>query len=531
MTRFSPFYPDTAFSGVAGTALPATRNVNLGDWNTLPVGTTLNTGDIVQYLGSSFMVNATHTKTAGTAVPPSNSNYTLLAQSGSNGQTTYSWFAFADSADGTVNFTTGVGGTRAYIGVANNQSTPVESTNPADYQWTKIQGPGAKLLYIASDRQLITYDGTGALSPSTQTTTFTIYPQNLSTGTYTISMYRADNTVINANTYLTAVNGTFAASSNNISWSGSGTQFTLTAANFDAARGSTNGVIVFINHADGVSDSITIVKAAAGANGVNGTNAKTIYISSDRQLISYDSTGALNPTTQTTVFTISAQNLSSGTYTLSLSQADGTVVNANTYLTALNGTFTASGNNITWSGSGTQFQLTGPNFNTARGSTAGLMVAVSHSDGVSDRINILRQQAGATGPQGPGGPVVAVSANDLSFDYVDNIPVDSTQTITVTATLQNTSETINWSSSPAVTLGAPSGTQRTLTITNFGTNLAVTITATGATSGATSSITLIRNNMPGSDDSLLADSDFTVSSALGTNRPWRGNGTFRTVLP
>lgn len=716
MIKFSAFYPDVSSAGVIGTSVPATRNAPRGDWSSLTTGTVLSQGDIVTYLGSSFYVNTPHTITVGTtAAPPSNANYTVLASAGVDGQPNYTWFAYADSSDGTVNFTNGVGGTRAYLGISSNHNTSVESSNPTDYTWSKIQGAPAKLLYVTSDRQIITFDGTGALAPATQTTLFTIYPQSLSTGSYTISMTKADGTVINANTYLTAVNGSFAASTNNITWTGSGTQFQMTAANFNTARGTTPGVIITVTHADGVTDTISVVKSADGAAGASGTSGlntatvylyqraastptlpsltttytfataalaninngwsqtipavngnplyvtaatasattatdtiaagewaaavimaqdgaagspgtagtpgsagintatiylyqrstttpsvpsttatytfstsgitginngwqtsvpaangmqlwvttatalgtgttdtiatgewaaptvmvldgKLIYLQSDRQLISYDNTGTLSPSTQTTVFTVVPQNLSSGTYTISLTKADGTVINANTYLTAINGSFAASGNNITWTGSGTQFQLTAANFSTARAATNGIIVSITHSDGVSDKLTVLKQQdgatgpGGATGPTGPGGPVIALSADDLSFHFVDGIPIDNTQTITVTATLQNTSESITWSVNPGVTLGLIDGTHRSLTITNFGANQQVVITATGNTSGATDKITLIRDSTPGSDDSLLTDSDFIWGLfGSGTTRPWRAAGGFSRV--
>ena len=59
---------------------------------------------------------------------------------GADGASTYVWFAYANSADGVTDFTTGVPGTRTYIGVAPNKTTPTESTNPADYTWSKFVG-------------------------------------------------------------------------------------------------------------------------------------------------------------------------------------------------------------------------------------------------------------------------------------------------------------------------------------------------------------------------------------------------------
>jgi len=60
---------------------------------------------------------------------------------GADGQTTYTWFAYANSSDGTVGFTTGAWTNQTYLGLAANKLTSVESTNPADYFWSKIEGP------------------------------------------------------------------------------------------------------------------------------------------------------------------------------------------------------------------------------------------------------------------------------------------------------------------------------------------------------------------------------------------------------
>ena len=247
---YSPFFPGTQFDGVHGTTLPATRNVNLGDWNAIALGTILNIGDIVQYLGSSFMVNLTHTKTSGTATPPSNSNYSILASSGTNGQTLYTWFAYADSADGTVNFTTGVGGTRAYIGIANNQTSAIESTNPVDYTWTKIQGPQGIQGNIGpsglNSAEVFLYQRSASVPPVPSVTT-----------TYTF-----------ATAILTGINN---------GWSQS----------IPASNGNPLYVTVASASNSGSTDTIApsewatpVIMAQDGAGGVgsNGTNAATIFL-------------------------------------------------------------------------------------------------------------------------------------------------------------------------------------------------------------------------------------------------------------
>lgn len=65
---------------------------------------------------------------------------------GADGKSLYTWIRYADdsSGNGMSNLPTG----KAYIGIAYNKSTATESSNKADYTWTKIEGeqgaPGPK---------------------------------------------------------------------------------------------------------------------------------------------------------------------------------------------------------------------------------------------------------------------------------------------------------------------------------------------------------------------------------------------------
>lgn len=148
-----------------------------------------------------------------------------------------------------------------------------------------------KLVKVNADRQAITLDGTGALSPSTQTTTFTVTGQNLTTGTYTVSLARTDGTVLNANTFLTG-SGTIGAVGN--SFTMTGTTVTLTAANFQSARSAAAGVLVTIAHADGVQDTVQLTRVqdgaagAAGSPGSPGTSAVSVTVDNEStSLVSY----------------------------------------------------------------------------------------------------------------------------------------------------------------------------------------------------------------------------------------------------
>nr|WP_086491274.1 carbohydrate-binding protein [Novosphingobium panipatense] len=126
----------------------ATRNVNRGAW---AAGLSYQVGDFFQYGGSSYTVITAHVSTAG--LPPPNQFVSLMASAGvpgndglpgakgADGTTFYTWIAYADSADGVLNFTTGAPAGRTFIGIASNKTSAVESANPGDYTWSAYAGP------------------------------------------------------------------------------------------------------------------------------------------------------------------------------------------------------------------------------------------------------------------------------------------------------------------------------------------------------------------------------------------------------
>lgn len=282
-----------------------------------------------------------------------------------------------------------------------------------------------------------------------------------------------------------------------------------------------------------VDKIFTLAKAIAGATGT----AKIISLATSHFTFQYNLT---TPVAQTTTVTATRTNPGSGTTLWNVYKADGTSIL--TGQTAANlataGYCTAVSND--------QITITETQFNAKliANSTTGLIFRAYYNDLTTafDQITIIKISNGAPGidgadgddgPPGPGGPVIALAANAQSFFFVDNVAADSTQSITVTASLQNTSETINWSVTPSVTLGAPDNTHRTLSIANFGVNDQVVITATGATSGATASITITRINTTTVSDSIIPDTDFTFSrGGFGTARLWgKAGGFLRTGTP
>lgn len=70
------------------------------------------------------------------------------------GQSLYSWYAYADSSDGGINFTTLAPQGRTWQGVSHNNSSSLESNNPADYTWTPYTGPSTVGVASSSGAQM-----------------------------------------------------------------------------------------------------------------------------------------------------------------------------------------------------------------------------------------------------------------------------------------------------------------------------------------------------------------------------------------
>jgi hypothetical protein len=59
---------------------------------------------------------------------------------GPDGTPRYIWVAYANDINGQSNFTTGAWSGQTYIGVAPNQTTPIEGGDPSAYTWSLIKG-------------------------------------------------------------------------------------------------------------------------------------------------------------------------------------------------------------------------------------------------------------------------------------------------------------------------------------------------------------------------------------------------------
>ena len=79
---------------------------------------------------------------------------------GGTGVARYVWLAYADSADGTVNFAHDPGN-RSYIGIAANKLDETASDFPEDYSWSLIRGSDAPTLRVVASAQRFDFDSDG----------------------------------------------------------------------------------------------------------------------------------------------------------------------------------------------------------------------------------------------------------------------------------------------------------------------------------------------------------------------------------
>ena len=155
-----------------------------------------------------------------------------------------------------------------------------------------------------------------------------------------------------------------------------------------------------------------ITKAKAGADG---STPKTLFLTSSTQTISYNGSGVATPAVQTNTFeAIRSGTLAAVAWTVK--DATGSVKTPLANYLTVNGLFA---------------EMTIAQFNNARGSSSGVIVEASFTDGSesrSDRISITRVQGGADGLPGTPGtsPLVATLSNEshtVAADAAGNVAV------------------------------------------------------------------------------------------------------------
>lgn len=382
-------------------------------------------------------------------------------------------------------------------------------------------GADAKTLTLLSDRQTIYYNAAGAADPGTQTTTFSTNKQNT---TATVNWTIADATGTNRTPVTSFLS------------SATGNSVTMTATQFNSARNGTSGVIVTATLTDGttISDKISIVRVQEGAVGGTGADAVTLTLISNRQSVHYDENGDADPTTQTTTFDALKQNTASA-ITFTIKDAAGNTRSPSTYL----------------SGSGDSRTMTEGQFDGARNGTSGVVVTaeLSSTPAITDSISVVRTQDGTPGTDGDPGAdakLLTLRSSSTSFTYNGaGTATPSSQTIDMTAQLENLSGSTSWSAtaynSSGSVLGAitmsGSGNARSMTNTQFmapGATAFAVIQVTLGGYSATMTIVKVQDGAPGGTGAagiaaFLSNDAFVVQAfADGTVQSYSGaTGEFK----
>ena len=151
-------------------------------------------------------------------------------------------------------------------------------------------GDNAKSVIVSSNKDTIIYNDT-VIQPNQSNVVINVIDQYIDSTPYYIQMKTLDGGVVNANTYITDLTRVSSNSTTITANSAVDTNFTLTPANFETARGSTQGVVVeiYANDVPGganvLSDSLTITRL------VNGSSAVTFTQNNGTHTVAANSSG------------------------------------------------------------------------------------------------------------------------------------------------------------------------------------------------------------------------------------------------
>ena len=229
--------------------------------------------------------------------------------------------------------------------------------------------------------------------------------------------------------------------------SNNGTTSPSFTVNVTSSMTKKNGTLNIPITADGVSLSkqFSYALALEGTTGLDGENAKALFINADRQVVVYKN-GKPKDSTAITL-TANQQNF---TDTISWTTSPS----------------------VTLTGSGKTRTLAVSNFN----SNDKIKVTIS-AGGLSDTVTINKLSDGVDGLTAK---TLSLNTSRQSIGFTSaNVAKDKTD-IKLTAVQQNFNDEITWTTSPTVSLGG-SGKTRTLAVSNFNSNdkIKVTISAGG----------------------------------------------------
>ena len=229
----------------------------------------------------------------------------------------------------------------------------------------------ARTINLSADTQIFTFDGstgTDSASPTNQSASFTASLQNVDFNYVTWSFVDDEGYNVSSNHFSTSSN--FA---------------TLPSASLKvSAFGSTTGSVKVTIESGSLSDFITVHRLSSGQIGGSGSVAKTIRLSSNTQIFTFDgNTDLASPTNQSASFTSSRQNTT--TTTSSFSAVDDEGYDASYWLTS------PLANNFATSSDSCSLSV------GAFGTTTSSITVTAEADNYTDSITIYRIASGASG--------------------------------------------------------------------------------------------------------------------------------------
>lgn len=301
---------------------------------------------------------------------------------GTDGQTYYTWIKYSQNANG-VPMTDAPDANTQYIGISPNRDTATESTNAADYTWSKFKGdqgiPGVNNFKSTVFRRSATNPGTpSGGSYSSPIPTSGGWSDGIPSGEEVLwastRIFAADNVspphqanwsapVAMTNTsdleirYSTLVASPGDPTSNAANWSTSASAATV----WMAQRTKTNGVWSAWN--------VTKIKGEAGAPGAPGEDGRVLSLTASTQTITFNSQDVMTPAGQSINFTVYRANIT-----------------ANTIWSAVD----ESGNVVAISGTNTSATLDG----SALQSRKSISVTAT-AGGLSDTISVAKVRDGS----------------------------------------------------------------------------------------------------------------------------------------
>lgn len=367
---------------------------------------------------------------------------------------------------------------------------------------TGSTGADSKLLYIYSDKQTFTYDGTNTLSPAGQYIALTATKQNTTA------------TVTWATSPSVSLRSTTSASSSIVT---TGDLIYLHAADFAANTAVT--VTATLSDGQVLTDKITIVRVKDGAVG---SSALTGYLTNEVQTVPASSAGV-----------VSSYSGATGSFKVFSGTTDISTGQGITYSTALNAAGLTNGGTGTLINASTGVYTVNGGLASGTDSATAVLRATlpaGFGGGTIDKVfTITKSKAGADGSNAK---LLSVRTDSQAFTYDGTGGADPAgQVIRFDADKQNTTAAVTWSTSPTVTLynaatgGATTTTGNTvyLRIADFGANNAVTVTATltdGTTLTDTVTIVRIQDGAQGN-----AGADAVLYYIKATNGTAIKNGT------